>query len=329
MFDEHTLAFIAKLLECRGNTKNLSTYVVGFLRRQRGGIIYPSFKLTGAVTGRLSTPGAGIMVIPRDPEYRRMVIPKREGHVLVKPDFGQLEARVVAFLSGDERMVDAFQPNRPDFFTAMMPSVYPDLDISTLNKAQLKEKRNGVKPFSHGLNYGRGPEAIAEELGMPIEEAKRIAKNYLGDPEKGLMAWQSKIKEMAFGGEEMFTPYGLHLQQELVTSRNRSAVANNALAFNPQSIGNSICVDALMHIMEWIGEYGDAHIFGTVHDQILGSIPIEYALEVGSRMQYEMEEAGNRFAQGVLIFEAEAEFGFSWPEELNPEQWKEYLKTAA
>lgn len=327
MFDELALEFVEKLLECRGNTKNLSTYVLGFLKRQRGGIIYPSFKLTGAVTGRLSTPGAGIMVIPRDPEYRRMVLPKREGHVIVKPDFGQLEARVVAFLSGDERMVDAFQPNRPDFFTAMMPSVYPDLDITKLNKAELKEKRNGVKPFSHGLNYGRGPEAIAEELGMPIDEARRIAKNYLGDPEKGLMAWQTEIKRKAFSSEEMFTPYGLHLQQELITSRNRSSVANNALAFNPQSIGNSICVDALMHIMVWIGDYGDSHVFGTVHDQILASVPIEHAEEVGNRMQLEMEEAGNRFAQGVLIFEAEAEYGWHWSDVMNPTEWAEWVRT--
>lgn len=328
IFEEDALAFVEKLLECRGNTKSLSTYVVGFLKRVRNGCIYPSFKLTGAVTGRLSTPGAGIMVIPRDPEYRRMVIPKRVGHVLVKPDYGQLEARVVAFESRDERMVDAFQPNRPDFFTAMMPSVYPDLDISKLNKAELKDKRNGVKPFSHGLNYGRGYAAIAEELDMPVEEARRIAENYLGDPEKGLMAWQTRIKGIALGGGEMFTPYGLHLQQELVTRRNTSTIENNALAFNPQSIGNSICVEALLHIMQWIGDYGDAHVFATVHDQILASVPIEYAEEVGNRMEQEMVAAGDRFAQGVLIFEAEPEYGFDWTEAMDPKQWKEHLSEA-
>lgn len=320
------LKFTKKLLECRGNTKNLSTYVVGFLKRQRGGVIYPSFKLTGAVTGRLSTPGAGLMVIPRDPEYRRMVIPKRAGHVIVKPDYGQLEARCVAYESRDERMVDAFQPNRPDFFTAMLPSVYPDLDIESLSKAEKKEKRNGVKPFSHGLNYGRGYQAIAESLGMDVEEARRISENYLGDPEKGLMAWQTKIKRMARGSEEMFTPYGLHLQQEIQTHRNKSAVENNGLAFMPQSIGNSICVEALRHIMQWIGEYGDAHVFGTVHDQILASVPIEYAEEVGNRMRDEMVAAGDRYAKGVLIFEADPDYGFSWAEEISPEGWAEYMK---
>ena len=323
--NEEALGFVEKLQACRGVTKALSTYVLAFMEAQREGIIYPTFRLSGAVTGRLSTPGTGIMVIPRDPKLRKMVIPYREGHVLVKPDYGQLEARVVAFESRDPRMVDAFQPNRPDFFTAMMPSVYPDRDLSGLSKAEHKELRNGVKPFSHGLNYGRSAKAIAESLGMPLSEAERIAKNYLGDPKEGLMAWQTRVKEDVAKGEPTVTPFGLRLQAEIITRRNQSSVFNNALAFTPQSIGNSICLDALIHIDSWIGNYGDAYVFATVHDQILASVPIEYAAEVGTRMEEEMLASGERYAHGVVVFEAEPEYGFDWTEAMNPEQWEEYL----
>lgn len=325
--NEQALGFVKRLQACRGVTKALSTYVLAFIEAQRDGIIYPTFKLSGAVTGRLSTPGTGIMVIPREERLRKMVVPYREGHVLVKPDFGQLEARVVAFESRDPRMVDAFQPNRPDFFTAMMPSVYPDKDLSGLTKAEHKELRNGVKPFSHGLNYGRSAKAIAESLGMPLDEATRIATNYLGDPNDGLMAWQQKVKEAVSSGEPTVTPYGLRLQAEVITKMNRSSVMNNALAFTPQSVGNSICLDALIHIDEWISDYGDAYVFATVHDQILASVPIEYAREVGDRMEAEMVGAGNRYAQGVLIFEAAPEYGFNWVEAMDNEGWEKYLES--
>lgn len=322
--------FIDKLWECRGNTKALGTYVNATIEMSRNGIVHPSFKLHGVATGRLSTPGkgTGLMTIPREDKYRQMVIPYQEGHVLVKPDYGQLEARVTAVLSGDERYVKAFQPGSPDFFIALLPSVYPDLDFDTMPKEQLKELRQGVKPFSHGAHYGRGAAAIAEQLNMPVEEASTILENYLGDPEKGLRKWQREIKQKALRGDLIETPFGLHLQSEIVTSRNKANVENTALSFLPQSIGNSICVQACLRIHKWIGDYG-GHVFLTVHDQILASVPIENAKAVGERMEYEMVKSGRDTFGDVVVFEAAPEYGWNWAHKMEPEEWDEYLARGA
>ena len=164
------------------------------------------------------------MTIPRDEKLRKMVIPSGPGRVLVKPDYGQLEMRIVAALSGDERFIAAFQPGMPDFFVTMLPDVFPDVDFSEMTPAQMKKShyRTLVKPFSHGLNYGRGYRAIAKELKMDEDDAFRIASNYLGPEGEGLNAWQEQVKRKAVEGEDIVTPYGFHLQSELVTRQNRN-----------------------------------------------------------------------------------------------------------
>lgn len=324
-YSDRSIDFAKKLLECRSNTKNLGTYVNGFLDRAHGKTIFPTFNISGPITGRLANRGAGIMTIPRDERLRRMVVPSEQGRVLVKPDYGQLEMRIVAALSGDKRFIAAFQPGMPDFFTTMLPEVFPDVDFSSMTKSEKAPYRTQVKPFSHGLNYGRGYEAIAKALEMPLDEALRIATNYLGPKDEGLAAWQTEVKRKAVEGEPLVTPYGFHLQSEIVTSRNRSNVENSALSFLPQSTGNDICLGAALRIHEWLHEY-DAWIVATIHDQIICDVPIPYAKEVGERMEAEMVQEGRNVFGDLLVFEAAPEYGFNWAEKMEPEEWDAWLE---
>lgn len=324
-FDGQAIDFAHKLLELRGITKNLGTYVNGFLDRAHGNTIYMKFNVSGPMTGRLANRGAGIMTIPRDELYRKMIIPSGPGRVLVKPDYGQLEMRLVAFFSMDKRFVAAFQPGMPDFFTQMMPEVYPDIDLSTKTKAELKELRNGVKPISHGANYARGVAAIAEQLGMPVAQAQVIYDRYMGPHGEGLRAWQEEIKELARTGGEIVTPYGWHFQAEVVTEKNTNATENSALAFKPQSTGNDICLGAAMNIQPQLKQY-DAWIVGTVHDQIIVDSPIEHATAVGTLMEAEMLAEGKRVVGDVLVFEAAPEYGFDWNEKMDQSEWDDWMK---
>lgn len=320
-------AFAEKLLEIRGVTKNLGTYVNGFLDRAHGSTIHTTFNLTGPITGRLANNGAGIMTIPRDPKYRRMVIPSGPNRVLVKPDYGQLEMRIVAALSGDERFIKAFQPGMPDFFVTMLPDVFPDVDFSQMTPAQMKKShyRTLVKPFSHGLNYGRGYRAIAKELKMDEQEAYRIASNYLGPEGEGLAAWQEEIKRKAVNNEDIVTPYGFHLQSELITRQNRNQVENSALSFLPQSMGNDICLAAALKIAPQLAQY-DAWIVATIHDQILCNAPIEHAKTIGQMMEREMLQEGTNQFGDLLVMEAEPEYGFDWSEKMGPAEWDSWLE---
>lgn len=322
-----SVAFAEQLLVCRGITKNLGTYVNGFLDRRHGSTIHTTFNVTGPMTGRIANRGAGIMTIPRDPKYRKMVIPSGPGRVLVKPDYGQLEMRLVAWFSGDERFVKAFQPGSGDFFCSLMPEVYPHVDFSTWTEAEMKksEYRDGIKPISHGTNYGRSYEAIAKQLKMDPEEARVISERYKGPAGEGLMAWQAEIRDAAVHGRDIITPYGWHYQAEIITSKNQNSVENSALAFKPQSTGNDICLDAMLHIHPQLAQY-DAWLVATVHDQGVCDAPIEHAKAVGELMQREMLAAGERLIGDVLVMEADPEYGFNWSEKMDPKAWDAWLQ---
>ena len=324
-YDKDSIAFAHKLLELRGITKNLGTYVNGFLDRAHGNTVHTTFNVTGPMTGRIANRGAGILTIPRDKTYRKMVVPSGPGRVLVKPDYGQLEMRLVSFFSRDPRFVAAFQPGMPDFFTQMMPEVYPDVDLSALSPAEHAELRNGVKPISHGANYGRQYAAIAEQLGMDVNEAKAIYDRYMGPLDVGLYPWQQGIREAAGSNGDITTPYGWHYQAEVVTEKNRNSVENSALAFGPQSTGNDICLGAALNIHPFLHHF-DAWIVATIHDQIIVDAPIEHATNVGKLMEAEMLAEGKRVVGDVLVFEAAPEYGFHWAEKMDQTEWDAWLK---
>lgn len=323
-YDGQSIEFAHKLLELRGIVKNLGTYVEGFLKRAHGNTVHTTFNVTGPMTGRIANRGAGILTIPRDETYRKMIIPSGPGRVLVKPDYGQLEMRLVAFFSMDPRFVAAFQPGMPDFFTQMMPEVYPDIDIASLSKKEHAALRNGVKPISHGANYARGVAAIAEQLKMPLGQAQAIYDRYMGPHGTGLRAWQEEIKELARTGGDIITPYGWHFQAEVLTERNTNSVENSALAFIPQSTGNDICLGAALNIQPQLKQY-NAWIVATIHDQIIVDCPIPVAKTVGELMEREMIAEGKRVVGDVLVFEAAPEYGFHWAEKMDPEQWDKWM----
>lgn len=326
-YSQRSKDFAEALLNLRGISKETGTYIKPYIAAadERGGI-RPDFNLAGPITGRLANRGPGVMTIPRDERLRRMVVPSGEGRVLVKPDYGQLEMRIVAAESRDERYLAAFQPGMPDFFVSLMPMVFPEVDFSGLSPAQMKKHplRNRIKPFSHGLNYGRGADAIAKDEKMDPADARRIADNYLGPEDSGIRLWQAEIKRKALAGEPIVTPYGFHLQSELVTEKNRHNVENQALAFPGQSIGNDMCLEAALRIAPRIEPLG-AWLVATIHDQIIADAPIETASEVGAIMQHEMEQEGRNIYGDLLVFEAEAEYGFTWSEKMDPSQWEAWL----
>lgn len=317
-FSQLHIDFAKQLLECRGITKNLGTYVNGFLDRSHNGRIYTKFKLIGAYTGRLSTPAPAIMTLPRDPLYRQMLLPD-EGHVMVGPDYGQIEARVMAVLSQDAYLMSLFQPGSIDFFDALMPIAYPDVDLSTLDKDTRKDMRARLKGVIYGLSYGRKAAAIADSLDMPIWQAQQIIDNYLGAA-PGLVAWREETQRKALEAENLETLFGFHFQCEIVHGDNKTSVENAALAFLPQSTANDICLEAALAIHKWIGDYG-ARIQGTVHDQILVSCPPEHAAEVGLRMEEEMAESARRALGDQCVFDAKPDCGPDWAHLVPLDDW--------
>jgi DNA polymerase I len=169
---------VADILIFRELTKLKSTYVDALpqLINSKTGRVHTSYAQAVAVTGRLSSNNPNLQNIPvrtdRGREIRKAFIPRDKDHVLISADYSQIELRIVAAISGDENMCDAFRTGK-DIHTATAAKVFnvEEADVT-------KEMRYKAKSVNFGIIYGQGAFGLAENLGIPRAEAKEIIDNY-------------------------------------------------------------------------------------------------------------------------------------------------------
>jgi DNA polymerase-1 len=168
---------VKKILEYRGIKKLLSTYVEALpeLVNPKTGKIHTSYNQTVTATGRLSSSNPNLQNIPiRDEmgkEIRRAFIPD-EGHVFFSADYSQIELRIMAHLSGDENMVNAFNAGE-DIHTATSAKIY-GVEISEVTK----DMRRNAKTANFGIIYGISAFGLSERLGISRTEAKTLIEGY-------------------------------------------------------------------------------------------------------------------------------------------------------
>ncbi len=169
---------VAKILRYRSLTKLLSTYVDALptLVNEETGRVHSSFNQTVAATGRLSSANPNLQNIPvRTPqgaEIRKAFIPRDDNHVLLASDYSQIELRLVAALSGDKGMVEAFQQGR-DIHTATAALVF-DVPFEEVTRNQ----RNQAKTINFAILYGAGATRLMQQLEITRKEAAALIKNY-------------------------------------------------------------------------------------------------------------------------------------------------------
>jgi DNA polymerase-1 len=172
---EHPLP--AKILDYRALAKLKSTYVDALPAAVNPctGRLHTSFNQTVAATGRLSSSDPNLQNIPiRGEEGKRIraAFIAAEGCRLVGADYSQIELRVLAHLSGDPALVDAFR--RGDDIHARTASEV----FGVLPGAISTEMRRAAKVINFGIIYGMGPQRLARELEIPLREAERYIANY-------------------------------------------------------------------------------------------------------------------------------------------------------
>ena len=166
------------ILAYREYTKLKSTYVdsLPLLINKKTGRVHTTYGQAVAVTGRLASNNPNLQNIPirtdRGREIRKAFIPGNADHVLVSADYSQIELRIVAALSGDPVMCDAFRQHK-DVHTATAAKVY-----GVEEEAVTKEMRRKAKSVNFGIIYGQGAFGLAENLGISRTEAKTIIDNY-------------------------------------------------------------------------------------------------------------------------------------------------------
>lgn len=169
---------VADILGFRELTKLKSTYVDALpeMINSKTGRVHTSYAQAVAVTGRLSSNNPNLQNIPirsdRGREIRKAFIPRDNKRILVSADYSQIELRIVAAISGDPNMCEAFKEGK-DIHTATAAKVYniPEAEVT-------KEMRYKAKSVNFGIIYGQGAFGLAENLSISRSEAKEIIDNY-------------------------------------------------------------------------------------------------------------------------------------------------------
>ncbi len=169
---------VEDILIFRELTKLKSTYVDALpqLINRKTGRVHTSYGQAVAVTGRLQSNNPNLQNIPvrteRGKEVRKAFVPRDNNYILLSADYSQIELRIVASISGDKNMCQAFQDGT-DIHTATAARVY-NID----EKEVTKEMRYKAKSVNFGIIYGQGAFGLADNLGISRTEAKEIIDNY-------------------------------------------------------------------------------------------------------------------------------------------------------
>ena len=166
------------ILEYRQLAKLKSTYVDALPRliNPYTGRLHTSYNQTVAATGRLSSSNPNLQNIPIRTELgrqiRRAFVPGKPDHVILDADYSQIELRIMAHLSGDERLLEAFEKNL-DIHAATAAEIF-DIPIDAVTQ----NHRRKAKEINFGIMYGMGKYGLASRLDISVEEAETYIENY-------------------------------------------------------------------------------------------------------------------------------------------------------
>lgn len=174
----HSHAIVEKLLDYRTYTKLKSTYVdaLATLINPKTGRVHTSFNQTIATTGRLSSSNPNLQNIPIRTEIgkaiRKAFVPRNSDWSILSADYSQIELRVMAHISDDPGLSEAFK-NGEDIHTTTAAKIF-GVAIKNVNK----DMRRKAKEVNFGIMYGLGPYGLSNRLEIPQSEAKDIIEKY-------------------------------------------------------------------------------------------------------------------------------------------------------
>ncbi len=282
---------VRKVLEYRQLTKLKGTYVDALpaLIDPQTGRLHTSFNQTGAATGRLSSSNPNLQNIPIRTELGREIraafVP-REGWKLVVADYSQIELRLLAHMSHDALLVEAFR-NGEDIHTRTAAEVMgvPPLMVTP-------EARRNAKAVNFGIVYGISAFGLAAQLGIPQREAQAYIDSYF-ERYAGVRKFIEATKAEVRGTGVTRTLLGRERPIPDINSRNPTArgFAERTAVNSPlQGTAADLIKLAMVHIdreMERRG--GQAAMLLQVHDELVFEAPPEEAAEVAALAEREME----------------------------------------
>ncbi|HLS38892.1 MAG TPA: DNA polymerase I, partial [Sphingobacterium bovisgrunnientis] len=272
----HKSDIVKDILDFRQFQKLKSTYVDALptLINPNTGLIHTSYNQAVAATGRLSSTNPNLQNIPirteKGREVRKAFIPRSEDHVLLSADYSQVELRIMAELSQDENMLEAFTLGQ-DIHKATAARVY-GVDINEVTSDQ----RRNAKAVNFGIIYGQSAFGLSQSLGIPRREAAEIIDQYFNQYH-GIKQYMSKAVESA--KEKGYVETILKRRRYLrdINSANmtvRGFAERNAINAPIQGSAADMIKVAMINIQNDIKEQGlQGKMIMQVHDELVFDVP--------------------------------------------------------
>lgn len=281
---------VEDVLEYRAYQKLNSTYVEGLLKViGEDGRIHSTFNQTEARTGRLSSDNPNLQNIPIRTELGsqlRAYFIAKPGCVLVDADYSQIELRILAHITGDEHMQQAFL-NGEDIHRSTAAKIYgiPQSEVTP-------RLRSSAKAINFGIMYGKGAYSLSKDIGVTVKEADAFLKNYL-DAFPKVSSYMDKTIADAKERGYVSTLFGRRRAlPELASSNFNVRSSGERMARNTPIQGTAADVIKLAMVRVWKrlrAEKLDSRLILTVHDELIVEAPeaeAEYAARI---LREEME----------------------------------------
>ena len=178
--------WVEVFLEYKKNLKLLNTYVVGIQERLQYNIVRPNFLQHGTTSGRYSCKNPNFQNLPREDKRIKSCIVARQGKIFVGADYSQLEPRVFASLSGDERLIDCFEKGQ-DFYSVIGANVFNHPEASLFKDDEdsfanlYPEKRQISKTIALAATYGANAHRLSALTKQSVDDTKLILEAYFDD----------------------------------------------------------------------------------------------------------------------------------------------------
>lgn len=299
------------ILEYRGLAKLKSTYTdkLPKMINPTTGRVHTSYHQAVTATGRLSSTDPNLQNIPiRNEEGRRIrqafIAPT--GYKILAVDYSQIELRIMAHLSGDQALLDAFREGK-DIHAATAAEIMG----VTLEQVS-SEQRRRAKAVNFGLIYGMSAFGLAKQLGIPRGEAQAYMDKYF-ERYPGVMQYMEDTRSAASEQGYVETIFGRRLHLPEIKSRNgmrRKAAERAAINAPMQGTAADIIKKAMLLVDEWIQAEGDGRVklLMQVHDELVFEVEESSLSEIESKVQKLMESA----AELKVPLVAEAGHGDNW-----------------
>ncbi|MBD3371519.1 MAG: DNA polymerase I [Candidatus Coatesbacteria bacterium] len=309
---EHEIARV--ILEHRRLAKLEGTYAAKLPRSvaETTGRLHTTLHQAAVSTGRLSSSDPNLQNIPIRTETGRRIrgaFRAPEGRRLVSADYSQIELRLLAHVSGETRLIEAFRSG-VDVHAATAATLF---DINT--DAVTSEQRNSAKIVNYSLIYGKGVYGLAQDLGIERNEAREFIDNYF-NKYPAVKEWMERHTERVRVLGYTVTLFGRRRPFGEINSpnrRTREAAERAALNAPLQGTAADICKLAMIRAEQALTKSDlNADLLLQIHDELLVEAPVDKVDEVGGLLREAMEKAHKGLIKLSVPLTVEIGSGEDW-----------------